>query len=106
MGALEARANPPSPAAQAIAPFSKGGWKDAALVDPLEKWGWKDAALVDPLEKWSGKDSVLFTPSKYAALFIPLKYAALFTPFGKGGRHRAAMTGGFALHAPLASSAL
>ncbi|MES2670611.1 MAG: hypothetical protein V4673_09375 [Pseudomonadota bacterium] len=102
MRALEARANPPSPAAQAIAPFFKGGWKDAALFGPLEKWSWKGAALFDPFEKWSWKDDVLFDSFEKWSW----KDAMLFTPFEKGGRHRAAMTGGFALRAPLASSAL
>jgi hypothetical protein len=51
MRALEAKANPPSPAAQAIAPFFKGGWKDTALVEPFEKWSWKDVVLFTPFEK-------------------------------------------------------
>ncbi len=101
MRAIGARANPPLPAAQAIAPFFKGGWKDAALFDPLEKWGWKDAALFDPLEKWSWKGVALFDHIEKWSW----KDAVLFTPFEKGGRHRAAMTGGFALSAPLANSA-
>jgi hypothetical protein len=126
MRAFEARANPPSPAAQAIAPFFKGGWKGAAQFDPFEKWGLKDAPLFDPLEKWSWKGAALFDPLEKWSW----KDAVLFTPFEKGGeearlrgtasraderrsavrdgrnRHRAAMTGGFALRAPLTSSAL
>jgi hypothetical protein len=106
MRALEAKANPPSPAAQAIAPFFKGGWKDTAHFPLIEE----DAAPFPLVEE----DAALFPLDEKrcrtgAALIITRigggKVAGLLTPFEKGGRHRAAMTGGFALRAPLANSA-
>jgi hypothetical protein len=135
MRALEAKANPPSPAAQAIAPFFKGGWKDAALFPLVEE----DAALFPLVEEDAAlfplveEDAALFPLVEEDAAHFPLveedtalfplaekacrtgaglitrivggKDAELLTPFEKGGRHRAAMTGGFALRAPLANNA-